>query len=91
MVTDLLLLEWRTMAYTVAIDTLFQLARNSRRLVFVALLASVSRSGQELNMTELGLLVTVWQLLVLMAPIRRYFSKVKERFSKRRRALIDSK
>ncbi|KAJ1911329.1 hypothetical protein LPJ71_002962, partial [Coemansia sp. S17] len=49
------------------------------------------RSGQELNMTELGLLVTVWQLLVLMAPIRRYFSKVKERFSKRRRALIDSK
>ncbi|KAJ2331385.1 hypothetical protein GGH92_009244, partial [Coemansia sp. RSA 2673] len=91
MVTDLLLLEWRTMAYTVAIDTLFQLARNSRRFVFVALLASVSRSGQELNMTELGLLVTVWQLLVLMAPIRRYFSKVKERFSKRRRALIDSK
>ncbi|KAJ2070050.1 hypothetical protein GGI08_000033, partial [Coemansia sp. S2] len=90
-VTDLLLLEWRTIAYTVAINTLFQLASNSRRLVLAALLASVSRSGQELNMTEVGLLLAVWQLLVLMAPIRRYFLTVEDRFSKRRRALINSK
>ncbi|KAJ2455511.1 Canalicular multispecific organic anion transporter 1, partial [Coemansia sp. RSA 2337] len=90
-VTDLLLLEWRTVAYTTAIDTLFQLASNSRRLVFVALLASVSRSSQELNMTELGLLLAVWQLLVLMAPIRQYFATIKQDLSKRRKALIDSK
>ncbi|KAJ2462050.1 hypothetical protein GGI03_004729, partial [Coemansia sp. RSA 2337] len=80
-----------TMAYTVAIDTLIQLASNSRGLVFAALLASVSRSGKELNVAELGLLLAVWQLLVLMAPIRQYFATVKERFSKRRKALIDSK
>ncbi|KAJ2046856.1 hypothetical protein GGI08_006417, partial [Coemansia sp. S2] len=64
---------------------------NSRQLVFVALLASVSRSGQEPNMSELGLLLGVWQLLVPMAPIRQYFAMVKEGFSKRRKALIDSK
>ncbi|KAJ2395666.1 hypothetical protein GGF41_008718, partial [Coemansia sp. RSA 2531] len=83
--------EWRKMAYTVAVDTLMQLASNSRRLVFAALLASVSRSGQELNVAKLGLLLAVWQLLVLMAPIRQYFATVKESFSKRRKALIDSK
>ncbi|KAJ2097562.1 hypothetical protein GGI09_003764, partial [Coemansia sp. S100] len=50
-----------------------------------------AKSGQELNMTEVGLLLAVWQLLVLMAPIRRYFLTVEDRFSKRRRALINSK
>ncbi|KAJ2061011.1 Canalicular multispecific organic anion transporter 1 [Coemansia sp. S146] len=90
-VTDLLLLEWRAMAYTMAIDTLIQLASNSRRLVFAALLVSVSRSDQELNILELGLLFAAWQLLVLMTPIRQYFSTTKRSFSKRRQALIDSK
>ncbi|KAJ2749315.1 Canalicular multispecific organic anion transporter 1, partial [Coemansia pectinata] len=90
-VTDLLLLEWRTMAYTMVIDTLIQLASNSRRLVFVALLASVSHSGHELNIFELGLLFAVWQLLVLMMPVRQYFATVKRGLSKRRKALINGK
>ncbi|KAJ2755176.1 hypothetical protein GGI19_001842 [Coemansia pectinata] len=89
-VIDILTSEWMTMACMLVIDTLVKLATHTRRLVFIALLAAVSRSGHELTMLELGTLFVVWQLLAFTIPARGYFDTIKTSLSKRKQALIYS-
>ncbi|KAJ2337253.1 hypothetical protein GGI00_000357, partial [Coemansia sp. RSA 2681] len=91
LVTDLLLVDWRTTVYFIAIDTLLQLVDNLRRLVLIAVLAAASHGGSGPKMLELGGLLAVWQLLALMSPVRRYFFTLKSIFKKRKEAVIISK
>ncbi|KAJ2063399.1 Canalicular multispecific organic anion transporter 1 [Coemansia sp. S146] len=90
-VIDILTLEWMTMTCMLVIDTLVKLATHARRLVFIALLTAVSRSGHELTMLELGTLFVVWQLLTFTIPARGYFNTIKTCFNKRKQALIYSR
>ncbi|KAJ2893728.1 hypothetical protein GGI21_005387, partial [Coemansia aciculifera] len=61
------------LVYILVIDTLLMLAINSRRFVFIAILASVTRSTDGPNKFELGTLMAVWQLLALVTPAQSYF------------------
>ncbi|KAJ2337283.1 hypothetical protein GGI00_000341, partial [Coemansia sp. RSA 2681] len=91
LVTDLLLVDWRTTVYFIAVDTLLQLVDNLRRLVLITVLAAASHGGSGPKMLELGGLLAVWQLLALMSPVQRYFSTLKSIFNTRKESVISSK
>ncbi|KAJ2458489.1 hypothetical protein GGF42_002034, partial [Coemansia sp. RSA 2424] len=71
-----------------AIDTLIRLATHVRRLVFVAILAAVTRGADKL---DIGVLLVVWQLLALAIPAQSYFETRKRSLSKHMQTLIYSK
>ncbi|KAJ2348621.1 hypothetical protein GGH91_001273 [Coemansia sp. RSA 2671] len=90
-VAGVLISEWTTMTFILAVSTLIQLVVHARRLVFIALLDAVSRSGKDQSMLEPGALFVVWQLLALTEPIQEYFTKIKKSLSRRRQARLYGK